>query len=70
MLKLKSGQINYENTEQKGAYSCIVIRDGVFHNLSESQRLDLISILQDCSPTAKKDELDNDLDVDFDDMFQ
>lgn len=58
--KLKSGQINYESDVDRGAYSCIVIRDGVFHNLSEEMRLDLISRLQ----AAGKKEA-----IDFDDMF-
>lgn len=44
--RLKSGQLNYENPDSKGVFTCIVVRDGVFHNLSEDQRLDLIKILQ------------------------
>jgi len=60
--KLKSGQINYESLTDRGAFSCIVIRDGVFHNLSEEQRLDLIKILQSQAPNAKPD-------VDLEDMF-
>jgi len=59
--KLKSGQINYENQDSKGAFQCIIIRDGVFHNLSEEQRLDLIRILQDHAPDAPN--------VDLEDMF-
>ena len=60
--KLKSGQINYESQENKGAFACIVIRDGVFHNLSEEQRLDLIKILQSQGTETKPD-------VDLEDMF-
>ena len=59
--KLKSGQINYESQENKGAYSCVVIRDGVFHNLSEEIRLDLIKQLQNA---GQKQEA-----IDIDDMF-
>lgn len=59
--KLKSGQINYESQENKGAYSCIVIRDGVFHNLSEEIRLDLIKQLENA---GKKQE-----PIDIEDMF-
>ena len=59
--KLKSGQINYESQENKGAYSCVVIRDGVFHNLSEEIRLDLIKQLQNA---GQKQET-----IDIDDMF-
>lgn len=60
--KLKSGQINYEDENQPGCYSCIVIREGVFHNLLEEQRLDLIKILQSQGTEPK-------LDIDLDDMF-
>lgn len=59
--KLKSGQINYESQENKGAYCCVVIRDGVFHNLSEEIRLDLIKQLQNA---GQKQEA-----IDIDDMF-
>lgn len=59
--KLKSGQINYESQENKGAYSCIVIRDGVFHNLSEDLRLDLIKHLQNAGQKQEP--------IDIDDMF-
>lgn len=59
--KLKSGQINYESLDNKGAFSCIVIRDGVFHNLTEDLRLDLIKQLQNAAP---KQEV-----IDIDDMF-
>lgn len=65
--RLKSGQINYESQESKGAFACIVIRDGVFHNLSEDQRLDLIRILEDYAPdapSARKKQT-----VDLEDMF-
>lgn len=59
--KLKSGQINYESLNNKGAFSCIVIRDGVFHNMTEDIRLDLIKQLQNAAP---KQEV-----IDIDDMF-
>lgn len=59
--KLKSGQINYESLDNKGAFNCIVIRDGVFHNLTEDLRLDLIKQLQNAAP---KQEV-----IDIDDMF-
>lgn len=63
--KLKSGQINYESMETAGAYSCIVIRGGEFHNLSEDIRLDLISRLQSLAPSAEKPVKT----VDLEDMF-
>lgn len=59
--KLKSGQINYESLENRGSYSCIVIKDGVFHNLSEDIRLDLIKQLQNA---GQRQEV-----IDIDDMF-
>lgn len=63
--KLKSGQINYESQENKGAYSCIVIRDGVIHNMSEDVRLDLIRILESYAP----DKAQSKETVDLEDMF-
>ncbi len=63
--KLKSGQINYESLETRGAYSCIVIRDGEFHNLSEDQRLDLIAHLEALAP-GKENPAKT---VDLEDMF-
>jgi hypothetical protein len=62
--KLKSGQINFESLTNKGAYACIVIRDGVFHNMTDEQRLELIHILQNNNPHIKQKE-----EVDLDDMF-
>ncbi len=61
--KLKSGQINYESLDNQGAYSCIVIRDGVFHNLSEDQRLDLINHLESLAAPNEQ------ITIDLDDMF-
>lgn len=59
--KLKSGQINYESLENQGAYHCVVIRDGVFYNLKEDQRLDLIHHLMSLAPSQET--------VDLEDMF-
>lgn len=61
--RLKSGQINYESTDTAGVYSCIVIRDGIFHNLSEDQRIDLIKQLENLAP--KKEQVL----IDLEDMF-
>ena len=49
--KLKSGQINFENQGNIGAFTCVVIRDGRFHNLTSELRMQLVKILQahDCS---------------------
>lgn len=63
--KLKSGQINYESLKNKGAYSCIVIRDGVIHNMSEDIRLDLIRVLESYAPNTKQPTKT----VDLEDMF-
>lgn len=60
--KLKSGQINYESLTNPGAFSCIIIRNGVFYNLSEEQRLDLIKILESQASVVKPD-------IDLEDMF-
>ena len=43
---LKSGQINFQNNDQPGAYSCVVIKDGKFHNLTDDLRKILIDLLQ------------------------
>lgn len=61
--RLKSGQINYESLDNKGAYSCIVIRDGVIHNMSEDMRLDLIRVLESYAPNKQQPV------VDLEDMF-
>jgi hypothetical protein len=45
--KLKSGQINFENTAHAGSFACVVIKDGVFHNLSDEMREQLITALSD-----------------------
>lgn len=63
--KLKSGQINYESLDNRGAFSCIVIRDGVIHNMTEDVRLDLIKILQSYAPKEKS----NKETVDLESMF-
>lgn len=57
--KLKSGQINYQSLENPGSYACIVIKDGVFHNLSEDIRLDLIKQLQNAAPKQETVDLDS-----------
>lgn len=44
--KLKSGQINFESLGNANAYSCVVIKNGEFHNLTEDLRLMLIDALQ------------------------
>lgn len=59
---LTSGQINYQSTENKGAYSCVVIKNGQFFNMTEDIRQDLIKRLQDFSPVAEQP-------IDLEDMF-
>lgn len=44
--KLKTGQINFESLDNPGAYACVVIKDGQFHNLSDDLRRMLIDKLQ------------------------
>lgn len=44
--ELKTGQINFENTNNRGAYACIVIKNGVFHNMTEPLRELLLEALQ------------------------
>ena len=44
--KLKSGQINFENLDNPGAYSCVVIKNGEFHNLTDDLRRLLLNALQ------------------------
>lgn len=36
--KLKSGQINFEKTDQPGSYSCVVIKNGEIHNMTHELR--------------------------------
>lgn len=50
--ELKTGQINFENTDHPGAYVCVVIKKGEFHNLSEPLRVMLIEKLQRPVPPA------------------
>lgn len=72
MLKgrtLTSGQINYQDDDNKAAYVCIVIKDGVFHNMTEEIRLDLIERLSSLSPLAKKDLTITQQPIDLEDMF-
>lgn len=63
---LTSGQINYQDDDNKAAYICIVIKDGVFHNMTEEIRLDLIERL---SPLVKKDLTITQQPIDLEDMF-
>lgn len=57
---LSSGQINFKNTDQTSAYSCVVIKDGEFHNLTEPLREQLIKKLQSLSPEPE---------INFEDML-
>lgn len=57
--ELKSGQINFENVNQRGAYACIVIRDGKIYNLTDDLRQLLLAALN------KEPEIS----VDLEDMF-
>lgn len=59
---LTSGQINYQDTDNKAAYAVVVIKDGKFHNMSEEIRLDLIERLQKSAPIVQQP-------VDLEDMF-
>lgn len=45
--KLKSGQINFENQDHPGAFSCVVIKNGVFHNITDEFKDVLIKALQE-----------------------
>lgn len=55
---LKSGQINFENNSQKGSYSCVVIKDGVFHNLNDDHRRQLLKALN-APQRAETNELED-----------
>jgi hypothetical protein len=59
---LTSGQINYQDNDNKAAYTVIVIKNGEFHNMSEEIRLDLIERLQKSAPIVQQP-------VDLEDMF-
>jgi hypothetical protein len=43
--RLKSGQINFESTVHSGSYSCVVIKDGKFFNLTDQLRSLLLEAL-------------------------
>lgn len=43
--ELKTGQINFENVDNRDAYSCVVIKNGEFHNLTDDLRQLLIDAL-------------------------
>lgn len=66
---LTSGQINYQDNDNKAAYSVIVIKDGKFHNMTEAIRLDLIERLQALAPNVKKSAPIVQQPVDLEDMF-
>lgn len=53
--ELKSGQINFENVSNRGSYSCVVIKNGVFHNLTDQHRKQLIEALQQPSSSHPSD---------------
>lgn len=44
--RLKTGQINFESLDNPGAYSCVVIKNGEFFNLTDNLRDMLIDALQ------------------------
>jgi len=60
---LKSGQINFESNENKGAYACVVIKDGEFFNLTDDLRRMLLDALQ--APSGRN----NTESTDLEDMF-
>ena len=72
--KLKSGQINFENQDHSGSYSCVVIKDGVFHNMNAN----LLKLLEQAIEDHKRGNLKAELtlpngpeidELDIDDMF-
>lgn len=72
--KLKTGQINFESLDNPGAYACVVIKNGVFHNLSDPLRQILIKALQQPSssqPSAASVEVtpSRAATTDLEDMF-
>lgn len=67
--KLSSGQINYQDNDNKAAFTVIVIKNGEFHNMTEPIRLDLIERLQALAPNVKKDAPIVQQPVDLEDMF-
>lgn len=58
-FKLKTGQINFESTTNPGAYSCVVIKNGVFQNLTEELRKILIDKLQPTTGPVTTDDVMN-----------
>lgn len=43
---LRSGQINFQDNENRGAYACVVIKNGEFYNLTDDLRQILLTALQ------------------------
>lgn len=63
---LKSGQINFESNENKGAYACVVIKDGEFFNLTDDLRRMILDALQvNQAPSGRN----NTESTDLEDMF-
>ena len=43
--KLQSGQINFKSLDNTNSYSCIVIKDGVFYNMTDDLKKMLIAAI-------------------------
>ena len=57
--KLKSGQINFEKVDQPGAYSCIVIRNCKFFNMTEDTKQLLLEALSGNDPEKEIVDLES-----------
>lgn len=53
---LKSGQINFENNDNPGAFSCIVIKNGRFYNMKPEHKqmiIDAMNAPEEPTPTLE-----------------
>lgn len=54
---LKTGQLNFENNNHKGSFSCVVIKGGKFHNLKPEFKKQIIDALEYEEPEIKLEDM-------------
>lgn len=57
-FKLQSGQINFKSLNNSNTYMCIVIKDGVFYNMTEELKTMLIAAIN-AHPRAETSNLED-----------
>lgn len=56
--KLASGQINFKSLDNSNSYSCIVIKDGVFYNMTDDLKKMLLAAIN-APPRAETTDLED-----------